>query len=78
MEAQIKGSGITLEIDTYSPHQMAAGLENFKQYVEFAERYQLTGKSLILYQGTDMVHRMGTYRQAPYKDGYQLLNELIQ
>lgn len=78
LEAQIKGSGITLEIDTYSPHQMDAGLKNFEQYLEFADRYGLNGQSLLLYQGTDMVNRMGVYKQAPYQEAYQQLSELLQ
>ncbi|MFJ7825423.1 DUF4855 domain-containing protein [Psychrobacillus sp. NPDC096623] len=78
LEAQIKGSGITLEIDTYSPHQMDAGLTNFSQYLEFAERYGLNGQSLLLYQGTDMVNRMGVYKQAPYQEAYRQLSELLQ
>lgn len=78
LEAQIKGSGITLEIDSYSPHQMAAGLVNFEQYLQFAELYGLKGQSLLLYQGTDMVYRMGTYKQAPYVDAYQKLSTLLR
>lgn len=78
LEAQIKGSGITLEIDSYSPHQMEAGLKNFEQYIEFAQRYGLKGQSLLLYQGTDMVNRMAVYKQAPYKEAYRQLSELIR
>lgn len=78
LEAQIKGSGITLEIDSYSPHQMAAGLSNFEQYLHFAELYGLKGQSLLLYQGTDMVYRMGTYPQGPYEEAYEKLGRLLR
>ncbi|WP_100401563.1 DUF4855 domain-containing protein [Bacillus sp. FJAT-42315] len=77
LEAQINGSGITLEIDTYSPHQMAAGLPNFERYIQFAHKYQLVGQSLLFYQGTDMVHRMANYRQSPYEEAYQKLTSLF-
>ena len=78
LEAQIKGSGITLEIDSYSPHQMLAGQKNFSHYLEFAHRYNLKGQSLLMYQATDMVYRMGTMNHQPYKDAYQQLSELLR
>lgn len=78
LQAQIKGSGITLEIDTYSPHQMESGLKNFEKYLEIANFYGLKNQSLLLYQGTDMVHRMGSYTQAPYQEAYRGLVELMR
>ncbi|WP_186667817.1 DUF4855 domain-containing protein [Sporosarcina sp. BP05] len=78
LQAQIKGSGITLEIDTYSPHQMEAGLKNFEKYLEIANLYGLKNQSLLFYQGTDMVHRMGSYTQAPYQEAYRGLVELLR
>ncbi|MDN4608065.1 DUF4855 domain-containing protein [Sporosarcina highlanderae] len=69
LEAQIKGSSITLEIDTYSPHQMGAGLPNFETYLEFAKRYDLQG--FLLYQGTEMVYRMGTLKNDAYQKAYE-------
>lgn len=77
LEAQIKGSGITLEIDTYSPHQMSAGLANFETYLEFAELYGLKGQSLLLYQGVDMVSRMATMGQPTYDTAYEKLSHLL-
>ena len=71
LEAQIKGSSITLEIDTYSPHQMGAGLPNFETYLEFAKRYNLNG--FLLYQGTDMVYRMDTMKNDAYQRAYEQL-----
>lgn len=78
LEAQIKGTGITLEIDSYSPHQMVAGLPNFEKYLDFANLYGLKGQSLLLYQGTDMVYRMGTYPQESYQTAYRKLGELLK
>ncbi|MHC8517807.1 DUF4855 domain-containing protein [Sporosarcina sp. ITBMC105] len=78
LEAQIKGSSITLEIDTYSPHQMDAGLKNFETYLAFAELYGLKGQSLLLYQGVDMVYRMNHYKQEPYKKAYDQLSALLE
>ncbi len=79
LEAQIKGSGITLEIDSYSPHQMAEGQKNFAQYLAFAHRYGLKGQSLLVYQATDMVYRMGSSNSDPnYQDAYKRLSELLR
>ncbi|WP_203364578.1 DUF4855 domain-containing protein [Bacillus sp. REN10] len=78
LSAQINGSGITLEIDTYSPHQMEAALPNFERYIDFAHNYQLVGQSLLFYQGLDMVHRMANYRQPAYQEAYQKLDRLFQ
>ncbi|MGN7410686.1 DUF4855 domain-containing protein [Sporosarcina sp. SAFN-010] len=77
LEAQIKGSGITLEIDTYSTHQMDAGLKNFQTYLEFAQRYGLKEKSSLLYQGTDMVYRMNQWKSEAYKQAYKDLGDFM-
>jgi hypothetical protein len=77
LNAQIYGSGINLEIDQYGPHQMDAGLENFKQYIEMSHRYGLPGQSLIFYQGVGMVDRMVKYSSQPsYYEAYKLLSSL--
>ncbi|WP_423408285.1 DUF4855 domain-containing protein [Heyndrickxia sp. MSNUG] len=78
LRAQVNGIGINIEIDTYSPHQMASGVQNFAQYVEMAERYGLPGRSLIFYQGNEMVYRMGTYNLSPYQEGYQLMDRVFK
>ncbi|KIY23878.1 DUF4855 domain-containing protein [Mesobacillus subterraneus] len=77
LQAQIYGSGINLEIDQYGPLQIEAGLENFKQYIDMAHRYELSGQSLIFYQGVGMVDRMIKYWNLPsYNQAYQLLGSL--
>lgn len=77
LNAQIYGSGINIEIDQYGPHQIDAGIENFKQYIEMAHRYNLPGQSLIFYQGIGMVDRMVKYSDQPsYYQAYQLLSSL--
>lgn len=77
LQAQIYGSGINLEIDSYGPYQMEAGLQNFRQYIEMAHRYGLPGQSLILYEGVGMVDRMVKYWNQPsYYQAYQLLSSL--
>ncbi|OCA88943.1 DUF4855 domain-containing protein [Pseudobacillus wudalianchiensis] len=74
IEAQVKGSGITLEIDTYSPHQINKGTPNFLLYLEYARRYGLKGQSLLFYQGTEMVYRMDQYN---YEQVYEALGEFL-
>ena len=78
LNAQIQGSGITLEIDSYSPHQMDAGLTNFRLYLNYAHRYQLKGQSFLFYQGNDMVRRMANYSQPSYQSAYSELAALLQ
>lgn len=77
LEAQIKGSGITLEIDNYSPHQIDVGVKNFHTYLEFAEMYGLKGKSFLLYQQTEMVYRMSTWKPVSYKNAYTELGDFM-
>jgi len=77
LRAQIYGSGMNIEIDSLSPHQIATGAENFRLYLEFAERYRLPGQSLIMYQATDMVHRMATIQSETYQGLYRELYEVL-
>jgi hypothetical protein len=77
LQAQIYGSGINIEIDQYAPHQIDAGIVNFRQYIEMAHRYGLPGRSLIFYQGIGMVDRMIKYHsQSSYYEAYQLLKSM--
>ncbi|OLN24105.1 hypothetical protein BTO30_01440 [Domibacillus antri] len=73
LRAQVYGSGLNIEIDSYSPHQIASGSGNFMDYLEMANRYRLPGQSLIMYQGTDMVNRMATYNDSTYNRLYREL-----
>jgi hypothetical protein len=77
LQAQIYESGINIEIDQYGPHQMDAGVQNFKQYIEMAHRYGLPNRSFIFYQGIGMVDRMIKYNyQTSYYEAYQLLKSM--
>lgn len=78
LRAQIYGSGINLEIDQYSADKIVAGLKNYSQYTEMAQRYELPGRSFIHYQGTEMVNRMANYKQQPYDEAHQLLQGIIK
>jgi hypothetical protein len=61
----------------YSPHQIDAGLVNFKKYIDFSNLYGLKGQSLLFYQGTGMVNRMANNSQPGYKEAYTQLNDLL-
>ena len=78
LQAQINGSGINIEIDSYSPHNMPQGLSKFEPYVEMAERYGLPGRSLIMYQEQEMVYRMATYQQDAFQQSYLLIKSIIK
>ncbi|MFX3675279.1 MAG: DUF4855 domain-containing protein [Paenisporosarcina sp.] len=73
INAQIYGSGITIEIDSYSPIQAEEGVEAFDLYMDYAKRYGLDKNSMIFYQGTNMVVRMATYDHPVYKMWYEQL-----
>lgn len=78
IRAQVYGSGINIEINSYGPPQMLAGLDNYKHYVEFANRYGLSDQSFIHYQDTEMVSRMANYTQPGYRDAYELLKTIVR
>jgi hypothetical protein len=78
LSAQINGSGINIEIDTYSPHQMMEGIKNFEQYTEMSERYGLPGRSLIFYQGNDMLNRMASYSRPGYPEAYEMVSRMFK
>lgn len=75
INAQIYGSGITIEIDSYAAFQAEDGVEAFNLYMDYAKRYGLDKNSMIFYQGTDMVVRMATYEHPVYKKWYEQLTE---
>lgn len=73
INAQIYGSGITIEIDSYAPFQAEEGVEAFNLYMDYAKRYGLDKNSMIFYQGTNMVVRMATYDHPVYLMWYSQL-----
>lgn len=73
INAQMYGSGITIEIDSFAPFQAEDGVEAFNLYMDFSKRYGLDKNSMIFYQGTDMVVRMATYDHPIYRLWYQQL-----
>ncbi len=75
INAQIYGSGITIEIDSYAPFQVDDGIEAFNLYMDYAKRYGLDKNSMIFYQGTNMVVRMATYEHPVYKMWYEQLTD---
>lgn len=77
LRAQVHGSGINIKIDSYSLHQIELGAVNFEAYLEMADRYRLPGQSLIMYQGTDMVNRMATYKNKTYNHLYNEIYETL-
>ncbi|MBD7909285.1 DUF4855 domain-containing protein [Sporosarcina gallistercoris] len=76
LNAQIYGTGITIEIDSYGLGQVASneGVEAFNLYMDFAKRYGLDEKGMMFYQGVNMVERMNTIEHPVYKQWYNQLN----
>lgn len=75
VNAQIYGSGITMEINSYGVNQAEQGVEAFTLYMDYAKRYNLDEKGMIFYQDKDMVFRMATYNHPIYDNWYKELTE---
>ena len=75
LSAQIYGTGITIEIDSYGINQVEQGTEAFDLYMDFAKRYGLDEKGMMFYQATNMVERMATLDHPIYKRWYSQLND---
>ncbi|KXH84068.1 DUF4855 domain-containing protein [Sporosarcina sp. HYO08] len=77
LNAQIYGTGITMEIDSYGIGHAdeGRGVEEFNLYMDFAKRYGLNEKGMMFYQGTNVVERMATYDHPVFKRWYDQLNE---
>ncbi|OCA88944.1 hypothetical protein A8F95_05850 [Bacillus wudalianchiensis] len=73
--AQMYGTGITIEINSYSTSQAEAGVEAFNLYMDFAKRYGLDEKGMTFYQGVNMVARMATYDHPIFRQWYRQLTE---
>lgn len=76
VNAQIYGSGITMEINSYgTPEQAEQGVEAFNLYMDFAKRYDLPKKGMIFYQDRNMIYRMATFPYPVYQNWYKQLTE---
>lgn len=75
LNAQIYGTGITMEIDSYGMGHVeeGRGVDEFTLYMDFAKRYGLDEKGMMFYQATNMVERMATIDHPVYKQWYEQL-----
>ncbi len=77
LRAQIKDSGLNLEIENHSNNTLEIGLKNFHTYLETAKLYNLPGQSFIMYQGTEMIFRLGTYNTELHRNMYEELHQFL-
>lgn len=75
LNAQIYGTGITIEIDSYHTDKAEQGVEAFDLYMDMSKRYGLDEKGMMFYQGVNMVERMATFNHPVYKRWYEQLTE---
>ncbi|WHT48284.1 DUF4855 domain-containing protein [Sporosarcina thermotolerans] len=75
LNAQIYGTGITIEIDSYHMDKAEQGVEAFDLYMDMSKRYGLDEKGMMFYQGVNMVERMATFNHPVYKRWYEQLTE---
>ncbi|MED0665514.1 DUF4855 domain-containing protein [Bacillus badius] len=73
--AQMYGTGITIEINSYSLNQAEDGVEAFNLYMDYAKRYGLDEKGMTFYQGINMVERMATYNHPVFRQWYKQLTD---
>lgn len=77
LRAQIRNSGLNLEIENHSDNTIYQGLDNFRLYLEIAKLYNLPGKSFIMYQGTEMINRLATVQTPHHRQMYDELYEFL-
>lgn len=77
LNAQIYGTGITIEINSYGMDHVNAGegVEAFDLYMDFSKRYGLDKKGMMFYQDKNMVYRMATIDHPVYKRWYTQLTD---
>jgi len=78
LSAQMRGSGINLEIENHGPTTALQGFENFRTYLRYADMYGLQDKSVIMYQGVSMIHRLATYEDKEYNALYDEIYQFIK
>jgi hypothetical protein len=70
MNAFQYGMGVNLEMEDHSFSAVDLLKRSFDPYMEYAGRYGMKGTSTIMYQGTIMMHRIGTAKTPMYRDQY--------
>ncbi|WP_157843136.1 DUF4855 domain-containing protein [Bacillus sp. FJAT-42315] len=73
LKAQMYGTGITIEINSYSQSQAHLGVEAFDLYMDYSKRYGLDKHGMMFYQGVNMVERMATYDHPIFQNWYRQL-----
>ncbi|HLO12621.1 MAG TPA: DUF4855 domain-containing protein [Pseudoneobacillus sp.] len=64
------GMGVNLEMEDIAFSAIDSLKQAFDPYMEFGQRYGMKRTSTIMYQGTVMMHRLGTAKTKMYKDQY--------
>jgi hypothetical protein len=70
MNAFQYGMGVNLEMEDHAFSAIDILRNSFDPYMDFGRRYGMQGKSTIMYQGTVMMHRLGSPATPMYKDQY--------
>lgn len=70
MNAFQYGMGVNLEMEDHAFSAIDILRNSFDPYMDFGRRYGIQGKSTIMYQGTVMMHRLGSPATPKYRDQY--------
>ncbi|MCH1625093.1 DUF4855 domain-containing protein [Ferdinandcohnia quinoae] len=77
LNALINGTGINIEIED-STLDIELVFQNLRNYLEVGRLYGAEDKSIIMYQGTEMVHRLATSPREDYKKMYEDLYKFLR
>lgn len=67
------GTGVNLEIENSGVDDVEVSFQNLRAYLRLGELYDLSGKSMIMYQGTEMIYRLTKVDNPEYKEMYDEL-----
>lgn len=72
------GTGVNIEIENSGTKDVEVSFRNLRSYLELGRQYNLTGKSIIMYQGTEMIYRLTAVKDAEYRKMYDELYEFLR
>ncbi|GIN64098.1 hypothetical protein J27TS8_40910 [Robertmurraya siralis] len=74
----LHGTGVNIEIENSGPKDIEVSFRNLRAYLELGRLYDLSGKSIIMYQGTEMIYRLTAIQEEEYREMYDELYEFLR
>lgn len=76
LNALINGTGVNIEIED-STLDIDLVFRNLRNYIEIGRSYGAGKQSIIMYQGTEMIHRLATIQKEDYRKMYDDLYSFL-